>query len=140
MDVREIAKRRAVVCAPYNTLAEAATRMSEHDVGSILVVDETGIVGIATDRDIVVRAVAYGLGPDAPIKTVMTPDVHVIDEEADVFTAATKMAAHGIRRLPVLDAENEVIGVVAFDDLILLLSRQLGTLTDAVHLRPQERR
>ena len=93
MDVRRLNKRRVVVSAPYNTLAEVATRMRDHNVGSVL----------------------------------------IVDEDADVFSAATKMAARGVRRLPVLDAENEVKGVVSFDDLVILFAEQLSKLSNTVH-------
>ena len=132
MEVRELMKRPAVSCAPETTLAEAARRMRSASVGSILVVSDLGIVGIATDRDIVVRGLAVGLGAEDPIEMVMTRDVQYVYSDVDVIAAARKMATHGCRRLPVLDPDNGIQGFIALDDLVMLFAHQIGSLAETV--------
>ena len=68
-----------VTCPPTATIQDAAKQMSVDDIGDVLVVDEERLVGIVTDRDIVVRAVAQGLGPEVPVAELMSTDVRTID-------------------------------------------------------------
>jgi CBS domain-containing protein len=93
--------------------------MSEHDVGSIVVVgDDDRLLGIVTDRDLVVRALAAGKTPDLPIAAVMSHEVASVADDAAPEDAARQMAVRMCRRLPVVDGEGRVLGVVSADDLV----------------------
>ncbi|MGZ6804844.1 MAG: CBS domain-containing protein [Nocardioidaceae bacterium] len=124
---------RAVTCGPGLSLAEAAVCMEEENVGSVVVIDELGAVqGIVTDRDIAVRGMARALPPDSPVSSVMTRDVILLREDADLFEAAGQMARAECRRLPVLALDGTLRGVVTLDDLMVLFAHQTDSLAQAV--------
>ncbi|MBB5156009.1 CBS domain-containing protein [Saccharopolyspora phatthalungensis] len=122
-----------VSCRPEVSLAEAASQMDSHGVGSVVVVDDANhVVGIVTDRDIVVRGIARELSPSTPVREVMTSDVVSLSEDADLFDAAQQMASGECRRMPVVDAEGNLKGVVSLDDLMVIFSRQTGSLAQVI--------
>lgn len=107
------------VTVPTNaTLADAAALMDNEAVGAVVVVDEGRPVGIATDRDIVVRAVARRLPPDARIDAVMTTDVVTLPAGGDVDEALAIFEQHPFRRLPLVE-EGRVVGMITVDDLVV---------------------
>jgi CBS domain-containing protein len=109
--------------------------MEDEGIGSLLVVDHHGaLAGIVTDRDITLRAVGRGLLPEAPIESVMSPEPTTVHGYDDAFTAATLMATKGCRRLPVLDHDGHLEGVIALDDLVILFTEQLDKLVHTVAL------
>ncbi|MGB8649807.1 MAG: CBS domain-containing protein [Mycobacteriales bacterium] len=123
----------AVTCRPEATLAQAAIDMDRHNVGSILVLDADGtIAGIATDRDIALRGTGRELPPITRITEVMTPEVVMLRWDADLFDAASMMAASECRRLPVVDESGVLKGIVTLDDLMVLFAHQTDSLASAV--------
>lgn len=102
--------------SPNDTVAHAATLMQQVNVGSIPVVDNNKLVGILTDRDIVIRNVASGQNPNQKVSTVMTPNVTSVTSDIDIHRAADIMAEKQIRRLPVME-NNKLVGIVAIGDL-----------------------
>lgn len=135
MDVRTLARTPAVACTEDATVAEVAVLMRDSGVGSVVVTDEHGhLTGIVTDRDLVVRCIAEGLSTEAGVARVATADpVHVLADQ-DATEAATRMVEHGCRRLPVLDEDGTVVGVVALDDLLQAqaFAHQLDRLSDTL--------
>ena len=118
MKLSEIMTRDVEVLAPEGMLDEAARRMKELDVGMMPVCDGERIVGMLTDRDIVVRAVAAGADScRTPVRQAMTPDVYYCFEDQDVEDAAQLMRAEQIRRLPIVDRDKRLTGIVALGDL-----------------------
>ena len=106
------------VVRPDESLQRAAQVMDELNVGSLPVCDKSGLVGIITDRDITVRATAAGLAPGATsVSDVMTDNARWCTTEQSVSEAMAQMADVQIRRLPVLDAERRVVGIVSLGDL-----------------------
>lgn len=102
--------------SPSSTVVEAAQLMQKHNVGSIPVCDNSGVIGIVTDRDIVVRNVAHGKTPQSSIvKDVMTSQVTLVTPETDVSEASKIMSRDQIRRLPVVQ-NNQLIGMVSLGD------------------------
>jgi CBS domain-containing protein len=91
--------------------------MLNEDAGSMPVSDGDRIVGMVTDRDIAVRGVAQGYGPDTPISQIMTEDVVSAREDDDVEEIATKMSRAQVRRIPVLDSNDRLCGIVSLGDL-----------------------
>lgn len=133
MELREFVHAPAVTAAPSATAGDVARLMEHHNVGSVIVVDEHGVVvGIVTDRDLAVRAVAAERGAGTPVTEVMTRNVVTLREDASVFDAATAMASSSCRRLPIVGANRALLGVVALDDLVMLFARQTDNLAQAV--------
>jgi CBS domain-containing protein len=133
MDLHGFMHSPAVTCTRDTTLVEVAELMERHDVGSVVVIgDNDEPVGIVTDRDVAIRGLAHRREPEAPIDAIMTPRVVFLREDTNVFAAATEIATAGCRRLPVLDADGRVVGVVSLDDLLTLFARQTDKLAEAV--------
>jgi CBS domain-containing protein len=133
MEVRLLIHRPGVTCEPETSLRDAARRMEDEGIGTLLVVDHHGaLAGIVTDRDITLRAVGRGLVPEAPIESVMSPEPTTVHGYDDAFTAATLMATKGCRRLPVLDHDGHLEGVISLDDLVIVFSEQLDKLVHTV--------
>lgn len=117
MRVRDIMTRNVASINPTATVTEAAQLMQKHNVGSIPVCDETGVVGILTDRDIVVRNIAHGSNPhNTTVKDVMTTGVRTVTPETDISAVSEIMAEQQVRRLPVVE-NNMLVGMVALGDL-----------------------
>lgn len=118
MKIKDVMTRAVEVVRPDATVQEAAAKMKSRDVGPIPVVDGDRVVGIVTDRDIVVRAVAEGRdAKTTPVKDVMTKDVASCAEEDDVKDAARTMKQRQIRRLVVLTADKRLAGILSLGDL-----------------------
>lgn len=116
LKIKEIMTTDVKTVTPNDTVSQAASAMEQLNVGSIPVVDNKKIVGIVTDRDIVLRNVARGQNPNQKISDVMTVNVTYATPDMDVHNAADIMADHQIRRLPVVDGGN-LVGIVAIGDL-----------------------
>ncbi len=133
MEVRLLMRRPGVTCEPGTSLRDAARRMEDEGIGTLLVVDHHGsLAGIVTDRDITLRAVGAGLSPEDPIESVMSREPTTVHGYDDAFSAATLMATKGCRRLPVLDHDGHVEGVIALDDLVIVFTEQLDKLVHTV--------
>jgi len=119
MQVKDVMTRGAECVKPSNSLQEAARKMKSLDVGPLPVCgDNDRLVGMITDRDITVRAVAEGTDPrTTTVKEVMTPDVVYCFEDQDVQEAARQMKDNQIRRLVVLNRDKRLVGIVSLGDL-----------------------
>jgi len=123
MNIAQLSSR-PVIRAPRSCgLREAAILMRQHHVGALVVTgdapDDGEVVGIVTDRDLVLKALAQGIGPDeAELADVMSDDFATIEQSADVQAALAVMRENGVRRLGVVDEDGSVVGFVAFDDLV----------------------
>ena len=102
-----------------DTLQAVAAKMDNGDYGSMPVIDGGRLVGVVTDRDIAVRAVAQGLGPDTEVRGVMTPDPVCVSADSEVEEAAEIMQQEQIRRIFVTDDDDRLVGVVALADVAL---------------------
>jgi CBS domain-containing protein len=118
MKIRDLMTKKVECLGPRATLKRAAQLMNDADVGSIPVVEEGRVIGVLTDRDIVMRTVAEGINPaDATVGEVMTPRVIRCGEDDDAEEAARIMAAHHVRRVVVTDDGGGLAGIVALADL-----------------------
>lgn len=115
--VTDVMTRNVRTMASTDTVASAAKAMDELDVGVIPVCEGDKLLGVVTDRDIVVRAVAQGLGGDTPLSRVMSTDVRTARESDDLDTVLAEMANSQIRRLPVLDASDSLVGIISIGDI-----------------------
>jgi CBS domain-containing protein len=118
MQIRDIMTKDAQWIDPDMSLAEAAKTMRKHDFGALPVGENDRLVGMVTDRDIVIGAIAEGLDPShTHVRDVMTQGVRYCFDDEDVETAATQMADHQVRRLPVLNRDKRLVGLVSLADL-----------------------
>jgi CBS domain-containing protein len=117
MKVRDIMTKEVAYINPDSKITEAAQLMQKHNVGSIPVCDQSGVIGIVTDRDIVVRNIAHGKNPqDTPVRDVMTGQVNTASPDMDVDDVTRMMSMHKIRRVPVVE-NNQLVGMVALGDI-----------------------
>lgn len=117
MIVRSVMTHDVQTVAPGANLREVAALMQQFDLGAVPVCEGGHPVGIVTDRDIAVRGVASGLGPDAQARDVMTQEVDTIADYQDIESAAGLMERRQIRRLVVLDRDNCITGMLSLGDL-----------------------
>jgi nucleotide-binding universal stress UspA family protein/CBS domain-containing protein len=116
--IRDVMTRAVEVADPQETLADASSRMLEHNVGALPVWHGGQLVGVITDRDITVRAVAAGHDPSqAKVGDFMTPNVVAVHEDESVEEAARMMGQHHVRRLIVLNRIDRMVGIVTMSDL-----------------------
>jgi len=134
MLIGEVCTRKVVTVFSDDTVVKAAQLMREHHVGDVVVIDEDGgtrrPVGVLTDRDIVVGVVAVVVD-DAPtllVRDLMLGDLVTIGEGAGLFEAVGKMREEGVRRLPVVDEEGALSGVIALDDLLEVIADELSLM------------
>jgi CBS domain-containing protein len=109
--------RTVRVADPDQSIRDAAMLMAELDAGVLPVGENDRLVGMITDRDIAIRAVAQGRGPDAPIREVMTPEVRYCFEDEDVDEVVQNMADIQVRRLPVVNRDKRLVGIISLGDV-----------------------
>jgi CBS domain-containing protein len=118
--VSDVMARNAECIHPDATIREAARRMRDLDLDALMVYDGDELIGILTDRDIAVRAVSEGLDPKVlRVEDVMTPDVVYCYKDQDVAAAADLMDESGVYRLPVLERDGRLAGIVSMADLVV---------------------
>jgi CBS domain-containing protein len=117
MKVSEVMTRDVQTVRPDQPVQQAASFMLSADAGSIPVTDGDRLIGMITDRDIAVRGIAKGYGPDTPVRELMTDEIICAREDDDVDDVATKMSEAQVRRLPVIDRDERLCGIVSLGDL-----------------------
>ena len=128
--VAEIMSTDVTVVEPQQSLRAAAELMRDLDVGALPVCNGRRLLGMLTDRDIAVRAVAEGLAPDATcVSDVMTPDIAYCTDDQDVETVMQQMGDRQLRRLPVVDVDHRLVGIVSLGDMA---TRQDGDVDETV--------
>jgi signal-transduction protein with cAMP-binding, CBS, and nucleotidyltransferase domain len=129
----EVINRNVVTVSPTAALSEAAYLMMNEDIGALVVVDgDARPVGIVTDRDLVVSAMAEGINPDEiTVEEIMTKDPVTVDEETDLFEMLSVLSENSIRRLPVTRGI-KLVGIVSVDDLIVVVATELVNLAMAL--------
>lgn len=137
MAVGEICSREVVIARTGETLRVAAQLMREQHVGALAVVEDRGgavvPVGVLTDRDIVTAVVAKGLDADALlVGEVMSADPVTVRDSDGVSACIAKMREKGVRRMPVVNARGELVGIVSADDFIELLAEELNGLARTI--------
>jgi len=133
MPVGDICVREVVTATRETTIQEAARLMRENHVGDLLVLDHTKgnrkPVGIVTDRDIVVAIVALGLDPSVlTAGDIMGPELETAPDDQGVFETISQMRRAGVRRIPVVNKQGYLVGIISIDDLIQLLAEEMGEL------------
>jgi CBS domain-containing protein len=120
MRVSEAMTRTVCMAYPDQTVEEIARLMCDADIGCMPVRDNDRLVGMITDRDIAVRAIGCGKGPETRVRDVMTAEVKYCFEDQDLDDVADNMGEQQIRRMPVLDRSKRLVGVLALGDLALV--------------------
>ena len=115
--IRDVMTSDIKTVAPDATAREAASFMLSADTGSIPVCENERVIGMITDRDIAVRGVAEGRGPDCTVRELMSEDVVCARDTDDILAVAQRMSDSQVRRLPVIDANERLVGVVSLGDL-----------------------
>ena len=128
MSVDRICIREVDTARPNESVADAAERMHERAVGTLVVVnDDERVVGIVTDRDLVSRVLAKGCDPRmTTVREVMTVGPKVIYERTPIESALLTMRAGRFRRLPVLNQNKRLVGLVSLDDILMLLAEEFS--------------
>lgn len=137
MKLKDLCILDVACCTPDLTIAGAAHMMRQRHTGDLVVIDDADEdrepVGILTDRDIVLEVLAQGRDPArTAVSEVMTTQLVIASGSEDVDTAFERMRAHGVRRLPVVDAEGRVIGILTLDDLLRVHAEQAAALLAVV--------
>ena len=132
MRVKDVMTENPQVVLPQTSLKEVADTMKSLDIGVLPVCENDRLVGMITDRDIVVRAEAEGLSPAANVDQAMTPDVTFCFEDDDLDSAVKLMEEKRIRRLPVLNADHRLVGIVSLGDLAVSGDQAAGEVLERV--------
>ena len=145
LTVGEACTRSVTIAFGTTPLNGAARLMRENHVGSLVVVDETGgkpiVIGMLTDRDIVTSVLASDLDCSTlTVEDVMSTDVVTVREDDSLIDVMQIMRRKGVRRVPVVGAEGELIGLVTLDDLLEILAQELGLLVSAIETEAQRER
>ncbi len=119
MRCREIMTKSVRTATPSMSIREVALMMRDGDMGAVPVVDDGKLIGIVTDRDIVVRMVAEGMDAAMPVAEAMTTEIFTVGPEDFVFEAIRLMGDKQVRRIPVIDSTGELAGIIAMADVAL---------------------
>ena len=139
MKLGEQFRREVATVQPEATLDQAGRVMSERNVGAVVVVEYGQPVGMVTDRDVALAVTVNGCGVETPVAEVMSKPVVSIREDQGIFNATQYMLGHQVRRLPVVDADDQLVGIVTLDDMLALLSREFSNVVKAVEPAIEER-
>jgi CBS domain-containing protein len=137
MPIGDLCNREVIFARRDDSIVSAAELMRRHHVGDLIVVDDReGLrvpVGILTDRDLVVEILAKGVALDAVnVGDIMTTELLTARESDDTYDTIARMRNGGVRRMPVVNAQGALVGIIAVDDLLDLLAEELGSLAKLV--------
>jgi len=117
MNVRDCMSRQVRLASPDDTIQTAAQMMRDTDTGALPVGENDRLVGMITDRDIALRAIAEGHGALTPVREVMTGGIECVFEDDDLRAAADKMGDRKVRRLAVLSRDKRLVGILSLGDI-----------------------
>jgi len=117
MRVKDVMTAGVELATPSQTIRQAALLMEKNDCGVLPVADKDSLVGMITDRDIAVRAVAAGKGPKTPVREIMSEEVLYCFEDQELDEVAHNIADIKVRRLPVVNREKRLVGILSLGDM-----------------------
>lgn len=118
MNAQQVMTSDPACCGPDATARDAARQMIDHDCGCLPVIDDDrNVTGVVTDRDLATRGLAEGKGPDTPVREMMSSPAVCCGTGTDTTEVAEMMAQHQVRRVPVVDGDDRLVGMVAQADL-----------------------
>ena len=137
MKIGEFCNREVVVAAKDTEIAEAAGLMKRHHVGDVVICEQMGDknvpVGVVTDRDLVVEVLAQDVPTDEiRIADVMSFDIETVRDEEGIWETLEKMRHLGVRRMPVVDGDGALVGLVTFDDFLELFAEAMSNMSALV--------
>jgi CBS domain-containing protein len=132
MKLNDVFTRSVVTAAPEESLVAVAHSMQEHNIGTVVIVEGRRPVGIITDRDLALALGAHEVSPQTRVQEVMTQHVLAIPADTDIYTATKFMRERGVRRLPIVDREDCLVGIVTLDDLLRFLAQELDNLAEGI--------
>jgi CBS domain-containing protein len=121
---RDIMTKNVRTATRDASLREVAVMMRDGDMGAVPIIDGARLVGVVTDRDIVVRAVSDGKGPDSPVSEAMTTELFTVKPDDFVFQAVRLMGDKQVRRVPVVNDDGSLAGIIAMADVALEMEDQ----------------
>lgn len=144
MTVGRICNRDVVVTRADDTIQSVASLMKEYHIGDIVVVEERdGLVvpvGIVTDRDVVVEVIAAGVAPDAVnVGDIMSFELVTAHEDDSLWDTLQRMRVNAVRRIPVIDEQGALVGILTLDDLLELLAGELADLARVANRQRDQR-
>jgi CBS domain-containing protein len=132
MKIIESFVRPVVSASPHESLAALGQLMETHNVGAVVIVENHRPAGIVTDRDLALAVTAHGLSPQSAAAGAMTAPVQTLMQKEGVFAATLAMRENHVRRVPVVDDDGRLVGIVTLDDLVRVLGQELQHLVEAV--------
>lgn len=139
MTVYACCRTDVITVTPETSLLAVASLMEEESVGSVVVVEEAKPVGIVTDRDLALRAFVSGMDPEnTSVGEIMTPDPIVLEGGMGLFEAMEFMRGRGVRRMPVVDENGMLRGIITVDDIIRLLVEELSCVANILEEESRE--
>jgi CBS domain-containing protein len=137
MIISEVMTRDVRIASPDDTLQSAAQIMEEQDFGSLPVAENERLVGMLTDRDITIRAVARGMAPqDSTVREIMSTEIRYVYDDESVRDVAEVMGDLHVRRLPVLNRQKRLVGIVSLGDLALAKPASAGDALQSIAEAP----
>lgn len=136
MKLGEQFKKDVATASPEDTIRKVAFTMRDRGVGAVVVVNGKGKpVGIVTDRDVALALATDEKDPDTPVREIMLSELVTIGQNEGIFNATQYVFGYQVRRLPIVDSDGKLVGIVTMDDLLALLARELGNLAEGA-VRP----
>lgn len=134
MSIEEYSTKHVITALESQTVFDTTKQMRDKNVGSVVVLDsEKRPIGMVTDRDIAVKIVAEGKDPKSTLlKAFMSQDMVVLSQEKGVFETTKIMSEKGFRRIPIVDSEGKLAGIVSSDDLIMVFGEEMVNIANAV--------
>ncbi|MEM3364465.1 MAG: CBS domain-containing protein [Candidatus Micrarchaeia archaeon] len=133
MRVSDLMRKEVVVIPDYATVRDAAIKMRDKDIGSVVIVKDNHGIGILTDRDIVVRVVSSMKDPEMIlVREIMSKNIISIDMDASINDAAALMVKHSIKKLPVTDKSGNLVGILTYTDLLRAYPSYVEVLREIV--------
>jgi len=139
MPIEDLAREDVISAGPETSVPELAQHMRDENVGSVVITNDNIPAGIVTDRDLTTRVLAEGTAPtDHAAADVMSTDLCTVDPGAGFYEAAQVMSENGVRRLPVCDENDELVGIITADDLTELLADENQQLASVIQAQRPE--
>jgi len=135
MTIKDVARETVVTATPEESAMAVAQTMREENVGSTVVVDDDEPVGIITDRDLALHVVSENAdAAELTAAELMTENPFTVTEEAGVYGVLSRIADVGVRRVPIVDHDGAITGIVTLDDFVVLLTNELENVSEVIQV------
>jgi CBS domain-containing protein len=133
MALRHILSNRLFTCSPETPVCEIAKLMRDEDIGAVVVTEKKIPVGIVTDRDLTLRCIAEARESSMmTAEDVMSGGVETVSDDEGIYDVIQKMRGGWVRRVPIVNAMGEAVGLLSFDDIFDLIAEEMGALQEVV--------